>query len=238
MSQRSEVLVVSKVNDVFVGTGQDWETNRDDALEVAGGVSLVNNDMTAELAAEALRSLKFIRTETESSRKRVKEPVLRLGQDIDAKAKDFLKDVVREEERINRLLAEHQHRLRKEAEERERKAREEAQRLERERAAALRAADMARTAEDRKANIEKASELLQTKQQTLSIATAPPPKPEGVAATAFWDYEIQDAAEAFKNRPDFFELVPKRRVILDSLAAGNRHVPGLRIFETTKVRVA
>lgn len=58
---------------------------------------------------------------------------------------------------------------------------------------------------------------------------------EGARATETWDYEILDAAELWRARPDLVALVPSRTAILAAIHGGV-NLPGLRVFRETKVR--
>jgi hypothetical protein len=87
---------------------------------------------SAEAARLQVKKLAAMRNLVEKSRKLVKEPVLEVGRDIDAKAKDFVAEIDAEERRVSGLIANHAAEVQRAAE----AAARERQRIERERIAA------------------------------------------------------------------------------------------------------
>lgn len=76
-------------------------------LSASAGVTVVStNDESAD-AQFRLRQLAQMRILVDASRKEVKEPVLRIGKQIDAAAKEFLLELEAEEGRIRRLVSDH-----------------------------------------------------------------------------------------------------------------------------------
>jgi NADH dehydrogenase/NADH:ubiquinone oxidoreductase subunit G len=147
-------------------------TLRDELVTAAGAITTVTTNKEADSARAQIKLLADFRNLVEKSRKAVKEPVLMIGKDIDAKASEFGGIVKTEEDRLKKLVGDHAlkveaerraeaERLRKEQAERERiqleadeKARreaEEAARLQRE--AEAKAAVVSNEEEDVEAQI-------------------------------------------------------------------------------------
>jgi len=104
-------------------------------LQQAALIISIDTPEACNVARIGLKELAAFRLDLERSRKLVKEPVLKLGKDIDTKAAEFGSEVEAEEERIKKLVADfaaEQERQRRQAEEDARKAKEEAERLKRE----------------------------------------------------------------------------------------------------------
>lgn len=106
---------------------------RDKALETSALVCKVNDASSQETAVAAQKELANTRTLVEKARKEAKAPVIEYGRQIDASATKFLEEINAEEMRIAALIADFQQ-------------------LEQ---AKARAAELARQAEERKAQEER-----------------------------------------------------------------------------------
>lgn len=227
-------LEVSKIDDVFIGIPSKAEQARSLALETASVVERVDSPVTQAMAVDALKVLADLSRSVEKSRKDVKQPVLNLGRNIDKMADEFVDPITREEIRIKKLVGAYQQ-----------------QEL-----AKQRAAEAARQEEERRllaekhklvADLQKAPVLdrqqagaaLQAVAQKIDTlpAVRPVEKPQGLQAKPVKVADIVDAAAAYAHRPDFFDLVPKMRVINDWLSAGGSGCPGITIREEMKVGV-
>jgi DNA repair exonuclease SbcCD ATPase subunit len=118
---------------------------RDELLALCRRGTSIPNAESAQRAGNLLKEVKGFTALIEATRKSVKAPVLKLGQDIDALAANLTKELEaetnrigglvanfqaeerRKEEEARRRAAEEQARILKEQQERERKAREEAE---------------------------------------------------------------------------------------------------------------
>ena len=227
-------LTVSKIDDVFLSVSGTAEQARALALETASVVERVDSPATQAMAVDALKVLADLSRSVEKSRKEVKDPVLNLGRNIDKMAAEFVDPISREEIRIKKLVGAYQQ-----------------QEL-----AKQRAAEAARQEEERRllaekhklvADLQKAPVLdrqqagaaLQAVAQKIDTlpAVRPVEKPQGLQAKPVKVADIVDAAAAYAHRPDFFDLVPKMRVINDWLSAGGSGCPGITIREEMKVGV-
>lgn len=130
------------------------------ALERAALVGLVTDEPTNKEATEALKGLKVVINLCESTRKKVKEPVLELARTIDQTAKEFTAELQEEFNRISRGCADYQTAQLERVKEQERARRAEEERIQREKDAELRKIE-----EERKAKEEEAKAKALAEQQ-------------------------------------------------------------------------
>ncbi|MFM8357981.1 MAG: hypothetical protein ACKOET_05445, partial [Verrucomicrobiota bacterium] len=73
----------------------------------------------------------------------------------------------------------------------------------------------------------------------LGLAAAPVPvaKPKGLSVTPTLRFEVTDVLVLFTARPELVDLVPKTAAINAALRGGDREIPGLRVWEETRVGV-
>lgn len=143
--------------------------------------------------------------------------------------------------------------------EEERKKREEIERQAREaeiaRLAAERAEREAKTAEDRAkaqeasrkameeaaalaAQKEKEAEAARLQQAEFLRAPSPAaPKAAGTAVSQPWVFEVLDIKALHAARPELVDLVVRRNDITTRIRQGERDIPGLRIYQDTRVTV-
>ena len=140
----------------------------------------------------------------------------------------------------------------------ERKRQEEAARKEREAKAAQEAAERAAreavNAEERKVAMEQARladeerrRLAAQAAQEAAIArqaeakamqpTQTPQRSEGASVQRPWAFDLIDVNALHKARPELVELTVKRSEILARIRAGEREIPGVKIYQETKVSV-
>jgi hypothetical protein len=118
-----------------LGITPDAEALKQSLIDKATGILVISNLNDVGTARALLKELAGFRLTLEKSRKAVKEPVLEIGRNIDAKAVEFGGAVVSEEQRIEKLVSDfaaEQERQRRQAEADARAALQEAERLKRE----------------------------------------------------------------------------------------------------------
>lgn len=148
-------------------------------------------------------------------------------------------------------LARQQEEERKKREEIERKARE----AEIARLAAERAERDAKTAEERaKAQeasrkameeaaalaAQKEKEAADAKLEQAELMRAPSPaapKAAGTAVSQPWVFDVTDIKALHAARPELVDLVVRRNDIITRIRQGEREIPGLRIYQDTRVTV-
>lgn len=224
----------------------DAEKAKADLLAKTTGLSKVHDEDSSIIANDLLKRLSAQRNLVEKSRKQVKEPVLAVGKEIDAKAKEFLEEIQEEEARIKALQASYAEKVeaerRKAAAEAEKKRREEekaAQEAEKAREAAAKAAEEARIAQEQAdwddspegkaaaakaqeeaakaaAEAEKAAKEAKAAEEAI---VAPIAAPKGVKMEL--DYEILDINKLAAKQPMFVKIEPKRSMIMGYLKSLN-----------------
>ena len=145
----SAEIVVSKLGDVQIEIAPDAWKLRDTALNNCRPIVGIDNEFTAQVAADAAGDAAKLLRSVEKSRKAVKAPVLELGRKIDMIADQFTVNLQLEVDRIGKLSAAWEEKKRAEA------ARQaEIRRLERERMRAEIEAKLRAEAAEREQNAE------------------------------------------------------------------------------------
>ena len=196
---------------------------RIDALTDAENVVTVNDVFEANTAATAQKALKHLLTQIEDSRKAVKAPILQIGRNIDAIAKEFVMDVVTEEERIAKLLGAYQRieRDKKVAAQREAMAAENAIMIEQAKKAADSGDVMQPIEQTALAKIAELRNQVAHKHDAVA----------GVKVKTTTKFEVLDAAVLLQARPDLF--TPDDRKIRAALKH-TKTIPGINVWEETK----
>jgi hypothetical protein len=126
----------------------DAEAQKAELIRHSALIVEVNDNTAAEAARNQVKKLAEMRVLVEKSRKAVKEPVLKIGKDIDAKAAAFVGQIELEEKRVSGLIGAHAQRVEAERQALLRKQQEEErQRIAAEQEAARKAAEAAAAAE-------------------------------------------------------------------------------------------
>lgn len=173
--------------------------HRDGILALAAPIKEVKSQEQLETAVKVLAELAAIAKETESARKTIKEPVLKLGKQIDAIAADHVAKVEKETLRLKGLVNHWQTLQLREKEERERKAladQREAQRIAEEAQRKIEAATNEDAKLDAQLELERAKLAETSAEQQLSIPTN---TPRGMTTRVRFDFQITDAVRSFGN---------------------------------------
>lgn len=120
------------------------ESKKAELIASSAAITIVNTPTEAAIARDGIVSLAKFRNEIEKARELVKAPVLKLGREIDAAAKDFGAEILTEENRLKKLVSDHAMKV-----EADRRAAEvERQRIEREAERQRQEAERQRQAEE------------------------------------------------------------------------------------------
>lgn len=226
---------------ILTGTGYELqispsaEEQKAELLKHSALIVEVKDISASDAARTQLTKLGKMRNLIEASRKKVKEPVLKVGTDIDAKAKAFGLEILAEEERLKKLMADYatevaQERARvqreieqKRREEEQKRQEEEAEQrriaaeAEKKRQEAEDAAWNATTPEEEAAAARKAQEAEQKLQEAITapapapVVTAPtfvPAAPKGVKFVT--DYEVINIHKLYQAAPSVVSLEARR----------------------------
>lgn len=234
-------LIKSNVAQAAVSITPDAEQRKREILAELSKIVIVSNPQEQNLAVHQLRELRRYTNEIEATRKSVKAPVITLGKRIDELAETHVKELVAEESRINRLVLTFQQAEQKRID--EENALLEAERKAAEKKAQDALAEQQRLAESGKAKPKQEIKAEEKVQEALSNVAAVASKPPSTAASAAGltakkvvKYEITNATELYKVRPEFFELVPRASVIKAAITAQTK-LPGLRVYEELDARI-
>jgi len=150
----SAEIVVSKLGDVQIEIAPDAWKLRDTALNNCRPIVGIDNEFTAQVAADAAGDAAKLLRSVEKSRKAGKAPVLELGRKIDMIADQFTVNLQLEVDRIGKLSAAWEEKKRAEAAAAEAARQAEIRRLERERMRAEIEAKLRAEAAEREQNAE------------------------------------------------------------------------------------
>jgi len=246
MSQTSSVdpmtaLIVS--GSLSVSTDPVSVEYRDKLVRGAEFVEEVTDAASQEIAVAMLRDLKQLQRDVETTRAKLKEPVLAAGRKLDQLAKDHVAPLEGHVLRLGRLIAGFQQReAARVAEEERARAKAIADAEEQEKAKKLEAAAAAGTIQteaDLNKAIEAEAQAKAAVAQTDALIRAPLPEPvreKGVHIKAKLDFEVLDIGALYRFKPEWVKMEPRRAEIL---AVNTVHsvVPGLRFFEEDRTVV-
>lgn len=248
-----KALVISGLNTPAVTVDPAAIKSRDTLLAEAKAIRAIESDFALELAAGTLQDLKGLMKAAEDSREQIKKPVIILGRAIDAEAKTFVAALDPEVIRISGLVAGYTERQRILAAEAERQRQAEIDRIERERIAAEAAARAQAEAELAKAKTLEEADAVAVRQQATqeaitrdaaeraAEATLAPqpvvPKVKGVSVAPVWRFEVVDVVKPHQARPQLVDLSPRASAINAAIREGARQIPGLRIWQESRVGV-
>ncbi len=172
---------------------------RESAIALAAPIQSVTNDQELVAAVAALRELKRIRSGMEATRKAVKAPVLELGKAIDAKAADFIEDVLKQEGRLTGMVNHFERKQRDQA-------RADAERLEREKAEALalqKKADEEKDPDKKQAFTDQAFD--KQMEADAAAGTIALSQPRGLVVREKVNFRIKDPIVFVQAYPQFFK---------------------------------
>lgn len=216
-----EISIVKYENGFSVTVPATAVAAKNQALAVAKPIVKVTNGDEQTAAISAVAVIKGLISGTESTREEIKKPYLDAGRAIDAKAKEYVKELNEEADRIQRLVGafqrmeaekaeqarREQERQQREAEMAEQRERDRLTKIESDRLAAEQAAANARTKKAREAAAAEAERLrreqaeaeLAVSEAADDLATAnavvvmpEAPRATGAAVTFGTDFEVTD----------------------------------------------
>lgn len=207
------------------------------ALQHATAVTEVVDLASQQSAASALTAVKSLLTQVEASRKSVKEPVIKVGKEIDATAAAFGAELETQAKRLALLVGAYQEAERRKAsaaaEEAARKERDRLWRLEeeeRQRLARETSGHTGNLLEDLDAIRQKAVEdVAAIRQDAANAAVA---APEGAQIRKNWKFEVTSIDALFKAHPELCTIAPNNAAIR-AIIKHRQSIPGLRIWSET-----
>jgi len=191
---------------------------RDEALAKAGVITAVTNQAELEACVSAHVQVRIMRAEAERARKECKQPVLDFGRTIDGSAKEFVKPLAIEDERLSRLASDY----------------EAVQAQQRRAVEALRLADLAdieRRKQEQLAQaqtIEEIDDIQERAGEEARAAAAPlqSVRAEGQVVREDWEITITDIWALAKASPACVNMEP-RLIHIKALLNGGVKLPGV-----------
>jgi hypothetical protein len=161
----------------------------------------------------------------------------RIAMEAERKRQEEIRKQEAEQElaRKRALLAETEAREKREAAERAAREATSAEARAKAQEEARKAAEAQQQAAAAKAQQEEAARL-----QQAELLRAPAPvvtRATGASVQTPWTFEVVNIRELYAANPDLVELSVKRSDVLALIRSGTREIPGLRIYQETKVRV-
>ncbi len=195
MSSETQTLILAG-NGYELSIAPEAEAQKAELLKRSALIVEIKDPTAFEAARNELKKLAAMRNLVEKSRKTVKEPVLQVGKEIDAKAADFTANLNTEEKRVTKLMADYS----AEVEEQRQRALREIE--------AKRAAEAKAAAEAEAARIKAEQEAEKARQEAEEKRKA--------AEAAMWE---EDGAEAAKAKEEADKAAEAARVVAEREAA-------------------
>lgn len=208
------------------------ERMRDVALADAALIGRVTNAEENDKCVVAQRAVHDLIALVEKSRKSVKEPVLKLGKEIDKRAADFVEELRAEEMRLATLAGDWQQLLEAQRRAAELAKLKELEEIERQKQEAL---AKAKSLEEHEAIREAAQERAAEVKAAIAEVAAPV-RAEGQVVTQDWQYEVTDYWALARAHPGLVKIVDCRQEILCALRTGAK-ITGIRAWVVTKSTV-
>lgn len=238
-----------------IATSKEADILKKELLATSSKVVEVKNNTQVALARFSRDRIHDTLKQVEEMRVEINKPILAAQREVNAKAKEFGEDLLKEKARIESLMGTYARELeakRREAEAEALRLRQEQQRLldeaEAKRQKALDDLEAAATKKQRQkamAEIERTEVAVETVTQSTEakagglMAVAGSSAPKGVKDDI--DFEVTDIRALLKHDQFLCEVTPRRQEILRRLRLQAKDgetvgFPGLRVFQTTKVR--
>ena len=202
---------------------------REVALAAASGVQEITSVTDLDNAARALTSIKALTKSIEDSRKQVKAPVLDVGRQIDAIAKDYLTPLEVEAKRLSVMVGSYQEAERRKAE----RIRQEEARKQQEAILAMqeKQREAIQSGNEEAADAARAEAADAIAESQLKVIAAEGAKAEGITTRTAWKHEVVDIGQLYAARPDLCIVEPNNAAIRAIIkATGGKSIPGLRIW--------
>ena len=237
----STALTITGLQSTEIAIAPEARELRDKLLTEIRGVTAVSDAFDADVAADVLKRSTQLSRGIEADRSTVKAPVLALGKQIDALAKEIVAELDGEIGRVSRVLGAYQLAEKQKAEAAERLARDEAQRIQAEAERdARKAAQAAPT--DTEALVV-ASEIMDTAAAKIvetrkAIVSTVAPKAADTAVRVDVCFEVDDIVALYAARPELVNLEPNGTAIRAICKANPKlQLPGLRHWTEAKTNI-
>jgi hypothetical protein len=209
MSETFELMELDGFNLVVK---PEAEKLREDALESASLIQVVESPSTNQMAFEAQAAILGLIRSVQKVQKQLKQPLNKLRAEIDQKSDDYILKLQEESSRLSVLMG-NWHAL-----EMAKRRAAEAKQIE-----ALRENERKREEEVSKAEtLDEVAEIREKYQDkaNLFVAPPPPPKPSGQLVREMWDIQVRDIWLLARMHPTCVKIEPRILQIRELLDAG------------------
>lgn len=216
MKKPNQITASDNLADYSVEIAADAWAQRKDAMEMGNSIVAVADDTQLNDCIAAASMIHALVKGIDAAHKEVKAPILAATKELDGTRRAFNDALELEKSRLDRLATNY-------VTLRDKAARE------------ARDAELALIAQETKeeatgGSVERLQELAQRRNE-LTVK----PTVGGARVQETWEYEVLDITALFTARPDLVEVSPKRSFVLAAIQGGI-NIPGLRVFQETKVR--
>lgn len=206
MSTTTTDIELFHVEQGAVAVHADAERIKEEALALGALIGVVASEETNRQAVEALKGIQTVLKLAEETRTRVKAPVLDLARAIDARAKEYIRDLDVEFRRLSSACADWQTAQLERVRAQERARAEELARIEREKAEALRKIEEEERRKGEEARRRAAAEAAAARNEAERQAAEERAKKEAVRMAA--EAEARLKAEEERRAQEQMALAP------------------------------
>lgn len=207
---------------------QEAVAMRDEAVAASCLIGRVSNAVEQQEAVAAQVELQRILSLVEKAREQCKEPVLKFGRLIDAKAREFRQELEDEMLRVSKLIGDFQTLEQMKARASEQVRNQELQQIERDRQAALATV-----------NSHEEADAVNEAFDNRVASQSPAPEPPRVAGQRLmndWDITVTDIHSLYRSHSHCVKLTPLMSEIKNLLKLGVK-INGVTATETVKAGV-
>lgn len=237
----STALTITGLQAAEIAIAPEARELRDKLLVEIRGVTAVADAFDADVAADVLKRATQLSRGIEADRTTVKAPVLALGKQIDALAKEITAELDIEIGRVSRVLGAYQLAEKQKAEAADRLARDEARRIQAE--AEQKAREAAKAADSDTEALAAASQIMDTAAAKIvetrkAIVSTVAPKAADTAVRVDVCFEVDDIVALYAARPELVNLEPNGAAIRAICKANPKlQLPGLRHWTEAKTNI-
>ena len=210
-----------------------FKSKKTTVLQLLSGIGEITTREELQAAVEASASAGYLLGIAEAVRKIRKQPYWDGGKAVDEFHAKIIEKLEASRKAVDNRIAVFQRIELDKQRKAEAEAKAEQERLKRVEQEALAKARKTTDEEERSEELAKAKTARE--QAKAWVPPPAPPKVAGLTAKPVWTGRVTDAVEAYKVRPDFFDLVEKKSVINEAIKGGFSGCAGLIVEETIPV---
>lgn len=236
----NDLLIVPKIENRPSAISPEAEAKKNELLTRSALVLQVTNPTELQIAVNQSQEIQRLLNEADGSIEFHYRPFKSICDWISSKGKEYKLRLLEEKARLKKLMDHFAAQEQERVEAEQRKIDEDRMKAEREAAAAIaeqeRLANLAKPSPKKEIaaeiKVQAAVENLRKVETTVAPQAA---KAAGYGAKKVVKWEITDAAALYAVRPEWFELVPKKSVMNNSIKMAT-NLPGLKVWGTIETK--